>query len=1395
MGVVLLCAWAGACGSQAALSQTLDAEKAKPQAPAPPTDTPALGTLKTVAERSDFRATARYEEVQTFLQDLAAASPLVRLTDIGASGEGRTIPMALLADPPVANAEEAKRSGKIIIAMIGGIHSGECDGKEALLALARDIAAQRQAAKSDNDTSDNDTREKGIAATPINAADLDHAILLFIPIYNPDGNEKMAPANRRGQVGPETMGERENAAGLDLNRDFVKLEASETRGLVKMFNQYDPALFIDTHTTNGSYHRYILTFDTNKNPAGDSALLTFSREKMLPRISAAMKKKHGLDTFWYGNFEQDHSRWETYPDEPRFGVNYVGMRNRIAILTESYSYATYKDRIDAQYKFVSACIDDAVEHRDEIRKLIREADRKSTAADGDAAEKPPSGLRRRVGVGGGGGGGGGNRRAAARDAAATEGETKADWKETVKAAKEELVVTRSKMVASEAKQTILGFVEEEREGRAHPTTESKNYEADLYVTFAADASVVRPYGYVIAAPETANSTASEQDGADRDAELSPGIVKVRETLQRHGIKVEELREDIELDLSAYTVERVKQITRAFQGHVLANVEATSKPSSRRVHAGSLLIRTGQPLGTLAAYLLEPTSKDGLATWNFFDESLHEGDEFTVLRLEKSTPITTLAAADLPEDVKPKQPITFELVNEGGGDRAPNLSGSPVSIGAWIDDNHFLQTKNGKLYKVAAATGRAERFFDPAPIAAALARLPTITKSEAEGIANRTNLGWDKERTGFAFEHKGDLYYCRMDGSSACRLTASPKAEEVWAFSPDGQFIAFVRENDLWVVDVATRTERALTTGGTDILRHGKADWVYYEEVFGRGRGTFWWSPDSTRIAYLEIDSSPVKVYTIVNDIPEGLNVEETRYPKVGQPNPTVKVFSVQVAGGEPREIDLNEYNPQDMLVLNVGWRGDSSGFITYVSNRFQTWADVLACPADGGSPTKLFRETTKAWVESPAAPRFLKDGSFLFQSERSGWKHFYHYAKDGKLIGPVTAGEWEARSIVELDEEHHRLYVSGTSEVGAGDALYIIALDGKQDGKQEDGNASSASSIVPKITKLTTARGSHRTTVSPKGTYFTDSWSNEVSPTQVGIYRTTDNSLIRTLDTNPVRDLNKFIMGKYERVQIPMPDGFILEGSILKPANFDESRRYPVWFMTYGGPQAPTVGDAWSRRASDEYLCNAGFIIFRADPRSASGKGAVAAWTVYKQLGVQELADIENAIKWLCKNPWIDPARIGMSGHSYGGFMTAYCMTHSKLFAAGIASAPVTDWRDYDSIYTERYMLTPAENPVGYDKTSVVKAAKDLHGRLLLVHGMIDDNVHTQNSSRFMRALQRADKQFEVMLYPEARHGIGGKHYNRLTYEFITRTLGGAGDSEVPAMPSQPPTEPVRTGP
>jgi dipeptidyl-peptidase-4 len=483
------------------------------------------------------------------------------------------------------------------------------------------------------------------------------------------------------------------------------------------------------------------------------------------------------------------------------------------------------------------------------------------------------------------------------------------------------------------------------------------------------------------------------------------------------------------------------------------------------------------------------------------------------------------------------------------------------------------------------------------------------------------------------------------------------------------------------------------------------------------------------------------------------DAEVSPYPKAGEPNPKVRIGVVSAAGGEARWIDLDSYTEGMYLVTRLGWMPDSERIYFCVQDRAQTWLDFNVGPKSPGETSRLFRETTQAWVDPPENPTFLADGAFLLFSERTGWKHLYLYDKSRQLKHTVTAGTWEARRLHQVDEKNGWVYVTATRDSHIAEKLYRVKIDGSN------------------IERLTNLSGHHYVSVSPNSKYFIDTYSNSSTPTQVALYAT-DGTHIRMLDTNPVYEREEYRFGTYQQFQIEMSDGFLLEASLIKPPDFDGQKRYPVWFTTYGGPHSPTISDAWrDGRARDHMLARMGMLVFQCDPRSASGKGACSAWSAYKQLGVQELKDIEEALNWLKEQPYVDGSRIGMSGHSYGGFLTAYALTHSKSFVGGIAGAPVTDWRLYDTIYTERYMDVPQNNPQGYEKTSVIEAAKNLHGRLLIMHGAIDDNVHLENTFKLVHALQQADKEFELMIYPQSRHGIGGMHYNRLVVNFIKTVL------------------------
>jgi hypothetical protein len=496
---------------------------------------------RTVAETSGYKATSRYADVVDFCERLARQSPIVRLGTLGISKEGRKLPLVVVADPPVATAAEARASGKLVLLAIGNIHAGEVDGKEALLMLARDLALAQD--------------------RPL----LKHLVLVFAPIFNADGNEKMAASNRPEQAGPKLVGIRENAQDLDLNRDFVKLESPEVKSLVRFFNEWDPAVFIDCHTTNGSYHRYLMTYEGGRCPAGDPRIVNHVRDVLLPEVSRRLKKESGIDTYFYGVFSRDRSRWETVPPTPRYGVQYVGLRNRIGVLSESYSYAPYRERVRGSYDIVKAICVQVADRAPYVARLLNVA-RQDTVRSGDAFQP------------------------------------------------DDRIVLRSDPAPVGRPHQLLGYLEN---GSDVATARPREYEVLYYGGATPTLSVTRPFAYL----------------------LPPTLTDVVDRLGQHGVRLEALERPARLEVEVYRIDRVKQ-TQEFQKHRPVELDATVRKEMRQFDGGTLVVRMAQPLGSLVAYLLEPQSDDGLATWNFFDGVVREGKDFPVVRLPAPSRLAT-----------------------------------------------------------------------------------------------------------------------------------------------------------------------------------------------------------------------------------------------------------------------------------------------------------------------------------------------------------------------------------------------------------------------------------------------------------------------------------------------------------------------------------------------------------------------------------------------------------------------------------------------------------------------------------------------------------------------------------------------------------------------------------
>jgi dipeptidyl-peptidase-4 len=649
-----------------------------------------------------------------------------------------------------------------------------------------------------------------------------------------------------------------------------------------------------------------------------------------------------------------------------------------------------------------------------------------------------------------------------------------------------------------------------------------------------------------------------------------------------------------------------------------------------------------------------------------------------------------------------------------------------------------KSRRAEWTKVDVATGKASSLYDAARLEAALAGAG-IDETRAGDLARQAKFEVNPAGDALLFTAGDDLWVWRIASSSLQRLTGDAGGEEQAAWSPDGKSVAFVRANDLFVVDGEGRRERRLTTDGSPDRLNGLLDWVYQEEIYGRGTfRAFWWSPDSRSLAFLQLDEGEVPRYPLVDGVAERPEVEWQRYPRPGDPLPGVKLGVVPAVGGGPRWVDLSAY-AGPVLLVRVAWTPDSNEVYFQLQNRQQTWLDLLAAPRAAGKARKLLREMTPAFVSAlDDGLVILADGSFLWASERTGWEHMYRYDRDGKLVAPLTEGEWEMRSILGADEKNGWAYFTGNERSAIGGDVYRVRLVG---GDRE---------------RLTAERGTHRASFDDGFHAFVDSWSDAMTPMRQALVAS-DGKRIRMLEEPKLAALDEYRLSTPEFLQVPARDGFAMEAEIIRPPDFDPSKKYPVMMFTYGGPHAPQVNDAWGRSSGPlwyQLLAQRGVVVWICDNRTASGKGAESTWPLWKEFGKPELADIEDGLVWLRKQPWIDGDRIGITGWSYGGFMALYAMTHSQSFALGIAGGSVTDWRNYDAVYTERFLLTPQENPEGYAKSSPVNEAKNLHGKLLLVHGEIDDNVHPQNTMQMAYALQKAGKPFELMIYPKSRHGV-----------------------------------------
>jgi len=709
---------------------------------------------------------------------------------------------------------------------------------------------------------------------------------------------------------------------------------------------------------------------------------------------------------------------------------------------------------------------------------------------------------------------------------------------------------------------------------------------------------------------------------------------------------------------------------------------------------------------------------------------------------------------------PAQPPQLTLDDVFG--LTESILGDPELPIGWIDGQRYLtwgavpdagETKVQGYLAVEAATGKSAVWLDGKALEQAIAALPGFSPGLANAVVNdRAAFHWAPDRRHALLNVANDLFCVWVEGPRVVRLTHTPSPEVGEELSPDGRLVAYVRDFNVYVVPADGGPERALTSGGHRDLLFGRLDWVYQEELYGRGNFKgFWWSDDSTRIAFLRLDETAVPEFTLVSDTPTRPLVEVENYPKAGDPNPRVDLGVVDVRGGSVRWFDLSRYGNDELLVSRVQWHPGSGEVYFQVQDRVQRWLDLLAGDPRDGRVRVVIEERSDTWVEADANPHWLDGGkSFLWLSERDGFKHLYHYGRDGKLIRRLTEGPFEVVELAGVDEGARVAYFLTDRDEVKARQLWRIGLDGQG------------------AARVTKAPGTHAVELAPDYATFVDTVTAADLVRRVQLARM-DGEVVRTIADS---DMGPWLAKgpcPLEYHDVATRDGFVMECALIKPRGFEAGKRYPVLCFTYSGPHAPQVRDRWGGRnyVFHQMLAQQGYLVWVCDNRSASGKGRVSADACFHRMGQVETQDLEDGVKWLVDQGLADPARVGLWGWSYGGYQTCYCLTHSQVWKLGIAVNPVTDWKFYDSIYTERYMGLPAVNRDGYHKASVLEAAASLHGDLLLVHATMDDNVHVQNSLAFVHALQHAGKQFRFMVYPRVRHGIASQKQQRHLFQMM----------------------------
>jgi len=686
----------------------------------------------------------------------------------------------------------------------------------------------------------------------------------------------------------------------------------------------------------------------------------------------------------------------------------------------------------------------------------------------------------------------------------------------------------------------------------------------------------------------------------------------------------------------------------------------------------------------------------------------------------------------------RQPVTIDAVVN-----APATTHGPV---IWSPDGtRFVVTERGELRLYEVRTGKERALIELAKLEkAAVPVPPPATFDWTNRRVSESSVQWFADGKRLLVAAGGDLFVVDIAKSRFEPLTQTAEAERDAKLSPDDRHVSFRRGPDLYSMEIESKIVYRLTTNGSATLLNGQMDWVYPEEL---NPGTaHWWSPDGKSVAYLQFDVSREPLYPQVSLAGEHAVEEPERYPKAGEPNAEVRLGVVAAEGGETRWMDLGD--PRDSLLARVAWSPNSREIMAERLNRVQNRLDLLLADATKGTARVVLHEEDPQWINVKAGPHFLGKGDrFLWTSERSGFRHIYLYGTDGVLQKQLTGGDWEVTHMVGVDEEAGRVFYTSTEQGPTERQLYSVAFDGS--GKQ----------------RISQGAGTHNVSVAPKTSYLLDDFTSLASPQRSRLLKPDGGDLHEFRAGSKVAE--DYDLLPVEIVPVKLGDGTQLYGRLIRPAGFQAGKKYPAVVTVYGGPTSQQVRNDWQGLNWDQVMAHRGFVVWQLDNRGSAGRGHKFESAVYHNLGAAELRDQKEGIEQLIAMGFVDRERIGLYGWSYGGFMTLYTITHEPgLIKAAVAGAPVTSWRNYDSIYTERYMGLPQDNADGYDASSPAAAAAAMGAtKLLLIHNAEDDNVHFQNSLQMADALEKAGKRFHMVVYPQRTHGVEGTAYRQLLEE------------------------------